>query len=338
MPLSLKSEIRADDIADIDALKPCKVFLLRGKHNDDLIIKNEGPGMGQKRPISNSAMKAVDKNARMRQLSLPELEAIQAFAEAYQDYYQILFGKPWRPKTDQAAEQLKKEFSKYGLNPSEWFKMDKLQLRNLDSTLRIVSDNERDSALSNFGRALSRNGGLGKLGEIVAADAIIGNTDRFTPWGRVPSYKGNYLESSGQFQWNIALKCVQNAGNIFVAMDPETGTFRPSGVDYLDPSNSFDKFEPMDADQQARWPAQVLLKKETRLQYAKDVASDLERLLNPRNRIRLSPALGFHAAAQIEAGMISGAKKIYGKFADKYNSKPMPEGVKQRLVLLNDIV
>ena len=77
-----------------------------------------------------------------------------------------------------------------------------------------------------------------------------------------------------------------------------------------------------------------MLKKESRQQYAEKIAGDLSRLLNPSGKRRQVPVLGFNAASQIEAGMVSGARKIYAKMKEKYENKPMPKGLEERLGLV----
>jgi hypothetical protein len=325
--------IRCNDIACIASLKPGKVFLLCGVADDDLVLKTEGKDLTSVRPLSNSVMKSVDPQARVKSLDAMELAEIRAFVDNYENYAETLH---LEPASNKAVAQLAQLFKYSDLcNPAYWTKMDKLELRNLDSTLRIPNEDERDSALDEFAKALSRNNGLGKLGEIVAADFFIGNTDRFEPFGPVNPYLG---QSVGQgYKYNIPLKCIRNVGNVFIALSPD-GRLAPSGIDYLDPNSSFESFQPLAAvETKDKWPGRALLTKAQRMEYAEKIASDLASLLNPRGRRRMVPILGFHAASQIEAGMVSGAKKVFGKMSEKFNNKPMPDSVKERMLLYGEM-
>jgi hypothetical protein len=333
--LSMMQPIRTDDIAGIDSLKSNKVFLLRGVADDDIVVKLEGKDITDRRPLANSVMKAIDPQARVKTLEMSELQAIKDFVESYSDYVEALH---LVPLSEKAVKELKQNFgyAEYS-NPAYWTKMEKLQLRNLDSTLSIPNDADRDTALDQFAKALSRNNGLAKLGEVVAADAFIGNTDRFMASGGVPPYLGP-VTSQG-YKYNIKLKCLQNVGNVFIALNPESGKYQPSPVDYIDPHTCWEKFQPLGPSEAAngQWPGRALLTKEKRVEYAEKIVEDLERLLNPRGRRRLVPMLGFKAASQIEEGMVSGARKIYTKLGEKFNNKPMPEAVRERVLLFADI-
>jgi hypothetical protein len=335
MPLSLMQPIRFDDISGIDSLKPYKVFLLRGIGIDEgLVVKSEGKDLTDIRPLANSVMKAVDPQARVKTLDMAELQAIKDFVDAYSDYVEALH---LIPVPEKALQELRKVFSyPDSSNPAMWTKMEKLQLRSLDSTLSLPNDDDRDCVLDQFAKALSRNNGLGKLGEIVAADAFIGNTDRFEPFGSVAPYMGPAVGRG--YKYNITLKSVRNVGNVFIALNADSGRFEPSPVDYLDPNSVFERFQPLAASERVgQWPGRALLTKAARLEYAQKIAEDLERLLNPRGRRRLIPLLGLNAVSQIEAGMVSGARKIYTKLGEKFNTKPMPESVRERLVLFADV-
>lgn len=49
------------------------------------MVKFEIKPTSDKRPLSNSIMKAVDPDARVKGLELPELQAIKAFVDSYID-------------------------------------------------------------------------------------------------------------------------------------------------------------------------------------------------------------------------------------------------------------
>jgi hypothetical protein len=187
--------------------------------------------------------------------------------------------------------------------------------------------------LESFTATLKGPGGLESLGEIVAADLVTGNTDRFMPRGWGVGEEGVKAWTIGGQQFNF--KVLVNPGNVFVSLGPGG---RASGLDYLDPQSAFKNFamrlDEHESAYNARWPARILTDRSARKKYAERIIHDLEILLNPhKSRLSTRTKLGKARKDRLIAGMVSGAGKIATRIQQKAGV-PMPPAIKDRYDIL----
>lgn len=139
--------------------------------------------------------------------------------------------------------------------------------RDADGTI-TVRDKTGVKALH---QVFKQPGVLEKLGEIVAADAFNGNQDRV-------NFNGTGKKWDGQM-----LLCLQNPGNIFVG--DGGGALTVLGLDVFDPYGSFKDWGTLNEGAEA-YPGRILRTDAgaKRLELARKLAADIERILGPRNR------------------------------------------------------
>jgi hypothetical protein len=318
MPLNIDAPIRNWDISSVCILKRGKVFKIIGFQGDSLVLKvdNADNVLSKVKP-ANTVMKAVDPRVKVKVLKPEELAELDRFITDFDDMCEFFaemtdLKADYVPRDAKAAvAQLTKTLK---VPASAWTKMQTLDLRDLEGAIESAGAGNGESPLKIFAKALSSTGGLEKLGEIVAADAFIGNTDRFSSdLNPKPRKIGPYT---------ILLKSLVNVGNVFIALNP-SGKYEPLPLDFLDPYGPFERMERLgtlekDAQNPRIWPGRVLATKELRAAYAEKIAEDLENLLNPTGRRLFFPMLGFCAASRVQRGMVSAMRKIRARLQQKY--------------------
>ena len=313
MPLSMTTPIVRKDIQSIVPLKAGKVFLLRGFHRDEVVVKVEANVQGISVTTSQHIAKAIDKLAVARPLGPNEVLELQEYArtlvEAENFMSQIGGYKqdPNYPAIRMTCEAIQ--------NPGGTLtKMEKLRVLDLDACLRQACEQHNSTALGKFICALSDPGGLEMIGEILVADLFMGNNDRFD---------FQYDEMVSKKFGNITLnfKRLINVGNVMIAIDPSLEGkggkegYRPVLLDYLDPGSMMMRklaanpkigLKELSARE---WPgSKYLPDKNLRQKAAEEVAHDLLLCANP---FGTNPGVfGYAEDMRVMSGMDSGARKI----------------------------
>jgi hypothetical protein len=199
-------------------------------------------------------------------------------------------------------------------------KMSMQEVQDLDHAVINALEVNSASALEPFITALSNKGGMEKLGEIVGADAFIGNTDRFE------AFRTTHRQMSfpaGGKMYPFQFRALGNVGNVFIALD-EAGNYTPSPLDFFDPNGPFQRFEKLEPMEQSRgpWPGRVLVTKELRLNYARNIVADLENLLSLGAPTMILgrfewTKLGRNAADRMEKGMADVKDRIQARMQEK---------------------
>jgi hypothetical protein len=345
MPLSVDSPIRNAEIYSFKELKPGKVFLLNGHQGDQLVVKNEYTGVGGMAPVkpSNTVMKVVDPRVKMKVLENGEVEALRSYATELKTALSSLRGAAKRGPNvdiDKAVNGLWTAISQAG--PGIWMKMSMQQVQDLDHAVINALEVNSASALDPFITALTNKGGLEKLGEIVAADAFIGNTDRFETF-RTETRQMSF--PAGGKMYPFQFRALGNVGNVFIALD-EAGNYTPFPLDFFDPNGPFQRFERLEATEANRgaWPGRVLVTRELRLNYARNIVADLENLLSlgrPAmilNRFEWTK-LGRDASERMEKGMADATERIQARMQEKMAGKVayFPDALMDRCRVLSGL-
>jgi hypothetical protein len=215
------------------------------------------------------------------------------------------------------------------------------------STLKIaldLDDNPTDAQLlteaeqtyTAFTRALNKEGGLEKIGEILAGDWCIGNCDRFSPpkFSRTGKVRGagvtlGIYDAQGKAPTGKPrhqLNLIINLGNVILVGDDQL-----SMLDYMDPNSGFARALQRTANFDEvlkEWPMANLLNPTTRAQMAQLLADDLAYLLHPRNSGSVNSwkrnVGGRSAWKRIDAGIVSGIKKIMASMQSKKDRGKLP--------------
>jgi hypothetical protein len=343
MPLSMELAFTNADICSCKMLKRGKVFLLMGLQGEQLVVKNENPGPGQTAAIfkpSNTVMKVVDPRVKVKPLQNNEISALQTFATEAQNNLRNLSGVV-KAELDNGIREAVACLSEVTLKPvtgNIWIKMRLQEVQDLEHAVARAIEVHRGSALEPFINALSNKGGMEKLGEIVAADAFIGNTDRFVPFG---SKIGSVSVLSGGKLYPFAARTLCNIGNVFIGLN-EAGKLAPSPLDFLDPNGPFQRFGRLADTEMERgkpWPGRVLVTKELRLRYARNIVADLENLLTLGKPSFFWTKLGRNSADRLEAGMAAAKDRIQARLLQKMDGRVpnFPEAMLDRCRALSGL-
>jgi hypothetical protein len=338
MPLSMEMPIRNAEIYSFKELKRGKVFVLNGTQGEQLVVKSEYTGSGGMAPIkpSNTVMKVVDPRAKVKVLQDDELLALRTYATELKDALSS-FRQVATPngEIDKAVTSLWTAVSQPG--PGIWLKMSMQQVQDLDHAVIQALEVNRASALEPFIAALSNAGGMEKLGEIVAADAFIGNTDRFEAFRSNPR---QIQFPAGGKMYPFNFRALNNVGNVFIALN-EAGTYTPYPLDFIDPNGPFQRFERLAASEASRgaWPGRVLAAKELRLNYARNIVADLENLLSLGKPSLFLTKLGRNAADRLEKGMAAAKDRIQARMQQKMAGRAVdfPDALLDRCRVLSGL-
>jgi hypothetical protein len=185
--------------------------------------------------------------------------------------------------------------------------------------------------LKAFTATLNAKDGLERLGTIIAVDLFNMNQDRF--WPDAPQ-----TEQIGGFEFHF--RCLRNIGNVF-RIDTGDGSSEVGALDFIFRKEGFtDINKPLAECERAGgpWGGRILADKARRLAFAKDVAHDLERALNPLNGgFGLKTKLHSDAANRISAGMVTRARVIWGKLQMKYHPNNWTAGTSERQAILAQV-
>jgi len=340
MALAVKTPIRLEDLRGVKDFydgpavhgsKAGKIFLLEGANDSKLVIKDDAV-FDQQVAHSRSIMKAVHRpSSRVSMLQPAETEALKTFCRYYFEIRQSYkeFGMKYRSDMKLSVKKLQDALARQDCN---FQKMTLQEVKDVKGALEKRLSGDK-TELEGFTATLKGPGGLESLGEIVAADLVTGNTDRFMPRGWGVGEEGVKAWTIGGQQFNF--KVLVNPGNVFVSLGPGG---RASGLDYLDPQSAFKNFamrlEEHESAYNARWPARILTDRSARKKYAERIIHDLEILLNPhKSRFSTRTKLGKARKDRLVSGMVSGAGKIATRIQQKAGI-PMPPAIKDRYDIL----
>jgi hypothetical protein len=311
MALSMMANIDWNDIHEVKLLKDMKVFLLIGLTGDRLVIKVDSVASPQIKD-ANRIAKVIDRTARVKILAPSELIALKSFVATYMElvaFYDSLgmtnvpFLKSDKATMDQLDEQLR-NMDKY---PEPFVKMDAMRLQNIDAALQERGQGNK-GIVRDIATSLKADGGLEKLGQIVAMDMFNDNTDRF-----YPDY--NTDKKIGPF--TILCKVCVNPGNVMLAAQSD-GTLNVTALDFIDPNSQMKTYG---SDAAAHLPKglQAISVKASRKEFAEHIVHDLESFLHPRrSKYSLKTKLGRGAAARLDKGIVQGSAAIKVFLKTKY--------------------
>ena len=320
MTLSLDLPITASDILEIHDLKEGKIFLLKGRSGDSLVLKAEGNVTGEKLKSASPVVKAIDPTIKMKPLTQGEVGQLSQYYRTWRDYLKVLndYGVtnadvPELQAEIDAVANFKSCIDTFGVvGTTGRTNIAKLSFVRMQ-TLSSIDDNfvvpptaqswssARDTFAA-FIKALNKSGGMEKLGEIVTGDACIGNNDRFSFSGKAQMVKKYHTETT---QTKRRLKALQNINNIIIVKERKGKAARPSMLDYMDPFTTFF------SDNPSYDYIDAVLDPDSRKQMAKDIAADLAFLLEPEASFFSKTKLGGSKAwTRLDSGMKSGLRKV----------------------------
>lgn len=175
--------------------------------------------------------------------------------------------------------------------------------------------------------AFKQQGVLEKLGEILAADAFIGNQDRVNfeavKGGNQKGRRWPDPEDLAPGESRIQLQCIQNPGNFFVA--DENGRATVLGLDVVDPGSLFKDLTSWNHN--AWYPGQLLRTSAAadRANILGKVMADMNAIMGPRNRSMFKPTakktyMPSNSVQRMDRGMGSGASKLLNYFKRRYSN------------------
>jgi hypothetical protein len=310
MVLSLNTDITTADIQEVTQFNPDHpVYLLHGDLSN-LVIKHETvfpnrfvngrTALG----INLRIMQAVDAKARVVAMKPSEVFDVAAF---------VAHEKAVAKAANSEVSAVLNNLGRALLAPGKWVKMEVKDLKDLDKagTARIKADNK--AGVRQFAAAFNADGGLEKLGEVIAADLFNDNHDRFDV----------AAPANGQLKFHeIPLTFLRNVGNVLLSSG------KVIGLDSWDPNSdpNSDTRDPLKnlaaQDPNNVWGGYLLVPGGsvtvggyyiTREDFAKGVIADLEAVLGPRSRsfpgLR-TKRLVKGATGRLLQGMTNGVLKI----------------------------
>lgn len=340
MPLDIDSKIAASAIDTVEQIPKKTIFVLSGNEGEKIVIKAENRVTEKHYKSVLPVINAIKPSARTILLDKSELielnkyRADLATVEAPNISTKddsVIFQE--KPRELQGIELLKCMLK----DGCQFVKMPHYDgIIDLDHAVkqRLVHGNKTELRL--FASTLSKPGGLEALGEVLAADLYIGNTDRFMP--RAPDDDTVTCRKYGNVSFHF--KALANIANVFCCKQKDGGgVVGPLDfVTYGGQQKHFDeelsKLEQDGTkDDFGKWTGYALVRREERKKFIAEVVQDLEAVLGPR-RHKFSPfrKLPTNAAKRLEAGMMSGARHI----KDAVGKQPGPsKATYERYMLLS---
>lgn len=329
MPLSVLTPITAADIINVTMYKDLKVYLLSSQDGSEVVIKTDAVFQTQIKS-AGAIVKAVDPAVKMKILTAAEIDQLKDYVKYIDEmtaYFSDLRVEPFFLERQKMAVGKLKESLTFGF---PFAKMTKQTIHNIEDAA-IARGTGNKSVVRDFVTTLRAEGGLEKLGQVVAADLFNGNTDRFMP-------DTSSQKTIGPFTFTF--KTLVNAGNVMIIADGNGG-FTATLLDYVDPQSKFkDMNVPLATGENGgeRWPGRVLVDKAQRKKYAKEIIADLENLLNPKkHRLCMKTKLGSNASSRLEAGMVAGALMIRQRLEVKFNPNRWTPGATDRHRLMSQV-
>lgn len=323
--LKIDSPIVYTDIYNIVPLaKGHPVYKLEGWGNDQgkidaIVVKMESMSANATSAhrrdvrVATGVMNVIDRSARTHVLTREEVGQLRMYADG---------GNVADTDGLAAANELKNLLN----DPKGvWTKMEVKQLMGLDGALkkRLAGDKADVRAIA---AALKKNGGLEKLGQIIAADLFSGNNDRFDYLGGI---KADGLPER--------FKVIRNLGNVLIACGAN-GRGEPIGLDSYDPNNEYREYSKA-IDPGSDWGGLLLTAAKTpeRNTFVEGVISDLEMALGPRNRKTIFGSknrLGSNRKQRLLNGMLSGKNIIQRAVTPLKNRPGISPGLASRIALM----
>lgn len=322
--LKINSPIVYTDIFNIVALSAGHpVFKLEGWGDDsgniDAIVVKQEMGTGDtfnRRDVrvQTGLMTRVDRGSNTIVLKREEIDQLKMYADG---------GSVADAEGLKAANELKRQL---GI-PGVWIKMDLKHLVGMDSALKHRMQGDKTDVRL-IAAALKKQGGLERLGQILAVDLFNGNKDRFV-FSKAAG--GKHPDLPDRF------KAISNLGNVLVALDGN-GRGSPIGLDSYDPSNYHNDLR-TPVGKNDDWPGMLLARgmDQDRMTFAGNVIFDLEMVLGPRNRkiaFASKTRLGSNRKQRLLNGILSGKNIIQRTLVPRRNSPGFPIGLTTRMALL----
>jgi hypothetical protein len=290
--------------------KAGKIFLLKGVGNSSVVIKDDSVD-GRQVGSASGVMSAVHGNSKTVMLGPGEKGHIKSFCET--ELSLIAAYRPLGIVYKTAAEETDINSLLQQVNDfrSNFHKMSAQSVSDARGALETRLGGNK-AELQNMVSTLKAPGGLESLGEIITADLVIGNTDRFFPvgWDTVDTSSRTKTIGGQQFEFQALI----NAGNVFVTLGPNGGA---SGLDYLDPQSLYKHMDNLLTDVEdanCEWPARILLDTQARSSFAESIIHDLELIFHPhKSRFSRKKKLGHNRKQRLVSGMVSGARKVVTK-------------------------
>jgi len=312
MALSINSPINSKDLRSVKDFyagknKAGKIFLLGGVGNSSLVIKDDSIDDRQLNPASQ-VMSAVHGNSMTKMLGPGEKGQLAIFCKMELDLIAAYLPLGIKYKTDEEETAIIALLKQCNDHRSQFHKMNAQSVHHAQGVLETRLGGNK-AELKNMVSSLKSPGGLEGLGEIIAADLVIGNTDRFFPAGWDVADQSSRTKVIGKqtFDFQVLI----NPGNVFLTIGPNGSA---SGLDYLDPQSLYKNMENLLAETEYNdcpWPARILVDKSARNRFADSIVHDLELMFHPHKRkFSTKKKLGRNRKNRLIAGMVSGARKI----------------------------
>lgn len=219
----LHSEFILNDCLLVHSLAPNKPIYQLDLARGSLVLKTENRGTRRDLKHVSTIMRFVDAESEAKPLSPREIVALSNLAHRLD------------------AQQLTNDLGSYPVWEKMMLKTNILDLKQaMENRRRQVNPDK--TGIRKFATVLNAQGGLEKLGAIVAADCFNGNGDRFIldPWyGFSADESVNYGEGFGSGQDRVKLKCLINVGNVFIATNTAGDASELLGLDMYDPNSNF---------------------------------------------------------------------------------------------------
>ena len=329
MALSMTSEIRCEDVHIVKEFKEGKVWMLQSIDADQIVIKFEGIASEQLRD-ARKVVKVVDPGAGFKILTASEHWALKEYVRLFQELVEAYDGlgitnHPLQQTDRLAIENLRQAL--LGADQSAPFvKMAFMTLRNLDTAI-VERGKGNKEMVRDIVSALNNGDGMKKLGQIVAMDMFTDNRDRFYPEG--VSATGIKI---GPYSFD--LEVCANVGNVLLALTDE-GKFSVIGLDAVAPMSQLKTFKSPVGERDtgaAGW--YHITDAELRKAFAKNIISDLEKLLHPKkSKWSLKSKLGVSATSRLEKGMVDGLQTIKTGLLRRSGGQ-LPTELTQRLAMI----
>lgn len=307
MALSFSKPVNKADIAEIDVILPGKIWRIRGRNNDDLIIKTEGRSDAHSSSdishVNKIVRSVIERDAGVigKLMIGSEIEAIRSFCEDV--------------KNKKNYEGLEESFDQ------PFFKMVVARdLVNLDDIKKNEPAKGRQIALL-ITKALEGEGGYETLGRIFAADLFNDNKDRFD------NDQVNWAGGNGSV--------IKNTGNVmFAVAGIGNQKLCPVGMDNYDAQSEFRRLNISNANMQGqvgRWTGHLLLD-ENRNElddFINRIIKSLYKLLRTGGSEPKIPDT--EAESRMQIGVKQGISLIKYKL---FRAKNMPINIAERMRIL----
>lgn len=329
MALSMAENIKQSDIHEVKLLKDMKVFLLIGITDERLVIKIDSVGTDQIKD-ANRVAKVIDRSARVKILTRQEVFELKTYVATYNElvaFYDAMgmTNVPFLRSDKETMDQLKSQLDNLDKYPEPFVKMEAMRLQNIQAALEERAKGNK-AVVRDIATTLKRDGGLEKLGQIVALDMFNDNTDRF-----YPNY--NTRKKTGPFEFEC--KACVNPGNVMLAVQTD-GTMNLTALDFIDPNSRMKTYggNVADTDGASHKGIGAISVKSSRKSFAEDIVHDLEWFLHPkRSKYSLKTKLGRDAVGRIDKGILQGSKAIKDYLRQKYPGA-LPGNLTARVALM----